>query len=64
LPYLQEHASPPHSDLPEKVTAIVDDKGIEAIRKINTATEAQLSDEDRSALAFYTGIAIHPNAKA
>ena len=38
------------------MTAIVDDKGIEAIRKINTATEAQLSDEDRSALAFYTAL--------
>ena len=42
------------SYLPEVVTAVIDSKGIEAIRKIKA--EVQLSGEDRSAIAFYTAL--------
>ena len=44
------------SYLPEEVTAIIDTKGIEAIRKINTASEELLSGMDRSCVAFYTAL--------
>lgn len=41
------------SYLPENVTAIVDTKGIDAIKKIDIFNQNQMSGEDRSALAFY-----------
>lgn len=44
------------SYLPEDITAIVDSKGIEAIRRIDAANETQLSGEDRSAIAFYVAL--------
>ncbi len=44
------------SYLPEHVTAIIDAKGIEAIRKIDTSTRNQLSGEDRSCIAFYIAL--------
>jgi hypothetical protein len=39
--------------LPEKVTALVDEKGLEAIKKINYINYQQLSGEDRSGISFY-----------
>jgi Protein of unknown function (DUF4238) len=44
------------SYLPEDVTAIIDTKGIEAIKKIDCSNESQLSGEDRSAIAFYVAL--------
>jgi hypothetical protein len=42
--------------LPEKVTAEIDDKGISAIREINTTNKKQLSGYNRSAIALYTSL--------
>lgn len=44
------------SHLPEQVTAIIDTKGIEAIRKINAVNQEELSGENRSAIAFYVAL--------
>lgn len=44
------------SYVPEDIAAIVDSKGIEAIRKIDAVNETQLSGEDRSAVAFYVAL--------
>lgn len=42
--------------LPEDVTAVIDSKGIEAIRSIDCETQEQLDGEKRSALAFYVAL--------
>lgn len=44
------------SYVPEDITAIIDTKGIETIRKIDAVNEVQLSGEDRSAIAFYVAL--------
>lgn len=44
------------SYLPEDVTALIDTKGIEAIRRIDPSNQTQLSGEDRSAVAFYVAL--------
>lgn len=42
--------------LPEDITAIIDTKGIDSIRKVNTARQEQLTGEDRSHVAFYVAL--------
>lgn len=42
--------------LPEDVTAIIDSKGIDSIRKIDTAKQEQLDGMDRSCVAFYVAL--------
>lgn len=42
--------------LPEKITAFIDSKGIEAIRKIDYLKQEQLSSMDRSSIAFYVAL--------
>lgn len=44
------------SYLPEQVTSIIDTKGIEAIKRIDTNKRNMLSAEDRSAIAFYVAL--------
>ena len=44
------------SYLPEEVTATIDAKGIEAIRKIDSTQQQQLSGMDRSCIAFYVAL--------
>jgi hypothetical protein len=42
--------------LPENVTAIIDTRGIETIRKIDGNKQNQLSGEERSCVAFYVAL--------
>lgn len=42
--------------LPENVTAIIDTRGIETIRKIDCIKQNQLSGEERSCVAFYIAL--------
>lgn len=42
--------------LPENVTALIDSKGIEAIRSIDCEEQKQLDGEKRSALSFYIAL--------
>ena len=42
--------------LPENVTALIDSKGIESIRKIDYSNQKQLSGEERSCVAFYVAL--------
>lgn len=42
--------------LPEKVTAIIDSRGIEAIRNIDCVKQNQLNGEERSYIAFYVAL--------
>ncbi len=44
------------SYLPENVSAVIDSKGIEAIRKIYTGKRSQLDGMDRRSIAFYTAL--------
>ncbi len=44
------------SYLPEEVTATIDKKGIEAIRKVDFTKQEQLSGMDRSCIAFYVAL--------
>lgn len=42
--------------LPENVTAIIDTRGIETIRKIDCSNQKQLGGEERSCVAFYVAL--------
>lgn len=42
--------------LPENVTAIIDTRGIETIRKIDYSNQKQLGGEERSCVAFYVAL--------
>ena len=44
------------SYVPEDITAVIDTKGLEAIRKIDSIKQTELSGEDRSAISFYTAL--------
>lgn len=44
------------SYFPENVTSVIDTKGIEAIRKIDTTKQSILSGYDRSCVAFYVAL--------
>lgn len=44
------------SYLPEDVTALIDTQGIDVIKRIDDYAQKQLSDKDRSTLAFYIAL--------